>query len=36
VWTGHGSSCGCLYCAKHHEHYLCTNTFGAMQPVVAG
>ncbi|PGH23323.1 hypothetical protein AJ80_02575 [Polytolypa hystricis UAMH7299] len=22
VWTGHGSGCGCLYCAKHTEHYL--------------
>jgi hypothetical protein len=37
VWTGHGSSCGCLYCAKHQEHYLCANnTFGPMQPLVAG
>ncbi|KAL1971225.1 hypothetical protein VTN77DRAFT_177 [Rasamsonia byssochlamydoides] len=33
VWTGHGSSCGCLYCAKHHEHYFSANAFGAMQPV---
>ncbi|KAJ9309412.1 hypothetical protein DTO217A2_1030 [Paecilomyces variotii] len=36
VWTGHGSSCGCVYCMKHHENYMCTNAFGAMQPVVAG
>ncbi|KAL2222759.1 putative cyclin-like protein [Thermoascus aurantiacus ATCC 26904] len=36
IWTGHGSSCGCLYCAKHHEHYVCANAFGAIQPVVAG
>lgn len=35
VWTGHGLSCGCLYCAKHQE-YLCANNFGAMQPLVAG
>ncbi|OAT10520.1 meiotically up-regulated 80 protein [Blastomyces gilchristii SLH14081] len=31
-WTGHGSSCGCLYCAKHQEHYLHTVAF-AIQPV---
>ncbi|RAK99817.1 putative cyclin-like protein (Clg1) [Aspergillus ibericus CBS 121593] len=36
VWTGHGSSCGCLYCAKHMEHYMCANPFGSMQPIVAG
>lgn len=36
VWTGHGSSCGCLYCAKHHEHYLCASAMGTIQPVVAG
>lgn len=35
VWTGHGSSCGCLYCAKHMEHYMCGGAFGAMQPTVA-
>ncbi|XHF97549.1 hypothetical protein AWENTII_001131 [Aspergillus wentii] len=35
VWTGHGSSCGCLYCAKHMEHYMCANPFGGMQPIVA-
>ena len=36
VWTGHGSSCGCMYCAKHIEHYMCGNAFGSMQPIVAG
>ncbi|KKK25755.1 hypothetical protein AOCH_007702 [Aspergillus ochraceoroseus] len=36
VWTGHGSACGCLYCTKHVEHYMCANPFGAMQPIVAG
>lgn len=36
MWTGHGSSCGCLYCAKHMEHYLFSNPFGAMQPIMAG
>lgn len=36
VWTGHGSSCGCLYCAKHLEHYMCANHFGPVQPLVAG
>lgn len=36
VWTGHGSSCGCMYCAKHLEHYMCGNAFGSMQPIVAG
>lgn len=36
VWTGHGSSCGCMYCAKHLEHYMCANAFGSMQPIVAG
>lgn len=36
VWTGHGSSCGCMYCAKHMEHYMCTSAFGSMQPIVAG
>lgn len=36
VWTGHGSSCGCMYCAKHLENYMCTNAFGSMQPIVAG
>ncbi|RLL93268.1 hypothetical protein CFD26_101394 [Aspergillus turcosus] len=35
VWTGHGSSCGCLYCAKHVEHYMCANAFGPMQAMVA-
>jgi hypothetical protein len=34
VWTGHGSSCGCMYCAKHHEHYFSANAFGAIQPVM--
>ncbi|KAG5287524.1 meiotically up-regulated gene 80 protein [Histoplasma capsulatum G186AR] len=33
AWTGHRSSCGCLYCAKHQEHYLHTVVFG-IQPVV--
>ncbi|KKK16152.1 hypothetical protein ARAM_007719 [Aspergillus rambellii] len=32
----HGSACGCLYCTKHVEHYMCANPFGAMQPIVAG
>ncbi|KAH8423902.1 putative cyclin-like protein (Clg1) [Aspergillus melleus] len=36
VWTGHGSSCGCLYCAKHIENYMCAGPFGAMQPILAG
>ena len=36
MWTGHGSSCGCLYCAKHMEHYMFPNPFGAMQPIMAG
>ncbi|KAF9889143.1 hypothetical protein FE257_007632 [Aspergillus nanangensis] len=38
VWTGHGSSCGCMYCAKHMEHYMCPGgIFGnSMQPIVAG
>lgn len=36
MWTGHGSSCGCLYCAKHMEHYMFSNPFGAMQPIMAG
>ncbi|ODH53483.1 hypothetical protein GX48_00314 [Paracoccidioides brasiliensis] len=31
-WTGHGSSCGCLYCAKHQGHFLSTVAFG-VQPV---
>ncbi|GES58345.1 cyclin-like protein [Aspergillus terreus] len=35
VWTGHGSSCGCMYCAKHMEHYMCAGAFGSMQPIVA-
>ncbi|RAL10904.1 putative cyclin-like protein (Clg1) [Aspergillus homomorphus CBS 101889] len=35
VWTGHGSSCGCLYCAKPADHYMCANPFGSMQPIVA-
>ena len=35
VWTGHGSSCGCMYCAKHMEHYMCNSAFGSMQPMVA-
>lgn len=36
VWTGHGSSCGCMYCAKHLENYMCANAFGSVQPIVAG
>ncbi|KAJ5390712.1 uncharacterized protein N7496_001780 [Penicillium cataractarum] len=36
VWTGHGSSCGCMYCAKHMEHYMCNSAFPALQPIVAG
>jgi len=32
VWTGHGSPCGCLYCANHQEHYLSATAFG-LQPV---
>jgi hypothetical protein len=32
VWTGHGSSCGCPYCAKHQENYLPSMHFG-IQPV---
>lgn len=35
MWSGHGSSCGCLYCAKQLEHYMCGNTFGAMPTIVA-
>lgn len=35
MWTGHGSSCGCLYCAKHMEHYMFPHPFGAMQPIMA-
>ncbi|KAK2749296.1 hypothetical protein FQN55_003621 [Onygenales sp. PD_40] len=31
AWTGHGSACGCLYCAKQ-DHYLPTMAFG-LQPV---
>jgi hypothetical protein len=36
VWTGHGSACGCAYCANHQEHYLCASTIGPIQPLVAG
>jgi hypothetical protein len=36
VWTGHGSSCGCMYCAKHMEHYMCNSAFPALQPILAG
>ncbi|OKL62773.1 hypothetical protein UA08_01581 [Talaromyces atroroseus] len=36
VWTGHGSSCGCAYCLKHQDHYFGGNTFGVLQPIVAG
>lgn len=36
VWTGHGSSCGCLYCAKQMENYMFPNPFGGMQPILAG
>ncbi|KAJ5924832.1 hypothetical protein N7466_009019 [Penicillium verhagenii] len=36
VWTGHGSSCGCMYCAKHVEHYMCNTAFPALQPIIAG
>ncbi|EAS32522.3 cyclin-like protein (Clg1) [Coccidioides immitis RS] len=32
AWTGHGSACGCLYCAKSQEHYLPAMPFG-VQPV---
>ncbi|KAJ6019138.1 hypothetical protein N7522_001205 [Penicillium canescens] len=35
VWTGHGSSCGCTYCAKHLEHYMSTSAFPTMQPIIA-
>lgn len=36
LWTGHGSSCGCTYCAKHLEHYMCNNAFHSMQqPMIA-
>ncbi|KAK2750957.1 hypothetical protein FQN57_000032 [Myotisia sp. PD_48] len=28
AWPGHGSTCGCLYCSKHHEQYLPTASFG--------
>ncbi|KAL2854358.1 hypothetical protein BJY01DRAFT_231938 [Aspergillus pseudoustus] len=34
--AGHGSSCGCLYCAKNMEHYMCTNLVNSIQPIVAG
>ncbi|OJJ61048.1 hypothetical protein ASPSYDRAFT_56448 [Aspergillus sydowii CBS 593.65] len=33
--TGHGSSCGCPYCAKSMEHYMCANLVGSMQPILA-
>ncbi|CAL5870269.1 uncharacterized protein PFLUO_LOCUS4504 [Penicillium psychrofluorescens] len=36
VWTGHGSSCGCMYCAKHVENYMCNNAFPSLQPILAG
>ncbi|KAJ5095539.1 hypothetical protein NUU61_004895 [Penicillium alfredii] len=36
VWTGHGSSCGCMYCAKHLEHYMCNTAFPSLQPILAG
>lgn len=36
VWTGHGSSCGCMYCSKHMEHYMFSNPFGGIQPILAG
>ncbi|OQE17101.1 hypothetical protein PENFLA_c025G08401 [Penicillium flavigenum] len=36
LWTGHGSSCGCTYCAKHLEHYMCNSAFPSMhQPMIA-
>jgi hypothetical protein len=35
VWTGHGSSCSCTYCAKHLEHYMSTSAFPTMQPIIA-
>ncbi|KAJ5591217.1 hypothetical protein N7450_005189 [Penicillium hetheringtonii] len=35
VWTGHGSSCACMYCAKHLEHYMCNSAFPALQPIAA-
>ncbi|QKX57300.1 uncharacterized protein TRUGW13939_04412 [Talaromyces rugulosus] len=36
VWTGHGSSCGCAYCLKYQDKFFPANTFGAIQPMVAG
>lgn len=35
VWTGHGSSCACMYCAKQMDQYMFSNAFGAMQPIMA-
>lgn len=36
LWTGHGSSCNCNYCAKHLEHYMCNSAFPPMhQPMIA-
>lgn len=32
VWTGHGSSCGCMYC-NSQEHYFSAPTAYGMQPV---
>lgn len=34
AWHGHGSSCGCMYCAKHMVDYM-HNHFPALQPLVA-
>ncbi|KAF7714189.1 Cyclin-like protein Clg1 [Penicillium ucsense] len=36
VWTGHGSSCGCVYCAKHMEFYMPHGAFPPLHPVIAG
>ena len=35
VWACHGSPCGCVYCAKQFEHYMCGNNFGALPAIVA-
>ncbi|MCJ1361027.1 hypothetical protein MMC16_000123 [Acarospora aff. strigata] len=34
TWNGHGSGCGCLYCARHQESYFMGHNFGAQS--VAG
>ena len=35
VWACHGSPCGCLYCTKQYEHYMCGNSFSAVPTIVA-